>query len=162
VGSGTPEFPVQVPYLRLGRVDNERLLSLVYSAADVLVLPSLQESFGLVVLEAMACGTPVIGSPVGGMPEMIRPGVTGQLFPVEDVECLRAAVREVLEDPVRHAAMSANCRRVAVEEYSLELHARRYMELYESIIAGREPPLEFGPQDPIEQSGVGAWLSHAV
>lgn len=146
VGSGHPESKIPVAYLNLGRIGNERLLSLVYSAADVLVLPSLQENFPLVALEAMACGTPVIGSAVGGLLDLIRPGTTGQVFPVEDVTALRASIIEMLRDPIRLAAMSVTCRRVAVDEYSLQIQARRYAQLYETILAGREPPEDFsGP-----------------
>src|SRR5262249_60783577 len=93
VGSGRAEAELRFPLLAGGHVGNARLLSLVYSAADVLVLPSLLENLPLVVLESMACGTPVIGSAVGGIPDMVRPGTTGWLFPAHDVTALRAAIR---------------------------------------------------------------------
>ena len=75
VGSGTPPVEVQIPSLHLGRIDNARLLSMVYSAADVFVMPSAQEAFGLTALEATACGTPVVGFAVGGLLDIIRPGI---------------------------------------------------------------------------------------
>lgn len=135
-GGGKPPVEVGIPYLNLGTLRNDRLLSLVYSAADVFILPSRQENFPLTILEAMACGVPVVGSAVGGIPDMVRPGVTGALFPVQDVIAMRAAIRDVLQNPARRAEMGANCRRVAVEEYSLELQIQRHVELYENMLAG--------------------------
>ena len=67
---------------------------------------------------------------------MVRPDVTGLLVPLGDVEALGAAIAELLEDDTKRENMSENCRRVAVEEYSLEVQARRYAELYERILVG--------------------------
>lgn len=135
VGNGKPPVEVQTPSLHLGRIDNARLLSMVYSAADVFVMPSSQEAFGLTALEATACGTPVVGFAVGGLLDIIRPGVTGLLVPPQDVSALWSAIRDLLQDPARRAEMAVNCRRIAVEEYTLEVYARRYAELYQTIIA---------------------------
>ncbi len=154
VGSGRPETEVRVPYLNLGRIGNERLLSLVYSAADILVLPSLLENLPLAVLEAMACGTPVVGSAVGGIPDMVRPSATGWLFPPQDVDALRSTIREALLDTPTRREMGANCRRIAVEEYSLELHARRYAEFYQTILSGRRPPQDCAPAGPGDTTAV--------
>jgi glycosyltransferase involved in cell wall biosynthesis len=143
VGGGATETEVRVPYLHVGRISNERLLSLVYSAADVLAVPSLaghSENFPLVALEGMACGTPIVGSDVGGIPDLVRPGVSGQLCPAQDVNALRTAMEEMLDDPARTAAMAVNCRRIVLEEYSLEMYVRRYAELYHSMLAAEAPP----------------------
>ena len=82
VGSGKPNVP-DLPQLHLGRISDDRKLSEIYSAADVFVIPSLQESFGQTVTESLACGTPVVGFNTGGIPDMVRPGITGYLAPVE-------------------------------------------------------------------------------
>ena len=95
VGRGQPRVEVRVPFLHLGQINNERLLSLVYSAADVFVIPSLQETFGQTTLEAIACGIPVIGSAVAGILDTVRPGVTGLLVPAQDIIALRAAIRDL-------------------------------------------------------------------
>jgi glycosyltransferase involved in cell wall biosynthesis len=133
-GSGTPPVDVQIPHLRLGHVKNERLLPLVYSAADVFVMPSLQEAFSQTALEATACGTPVVGFAVGGIPDMVRPGVTGLVVPPQDVGALRAAIRALLLDSAKRAEMAANCRRLAVEEYALDVQAKRYVDLYQTVL----------------------------
>jgi len=136
MGSGNPPAEVKIPHLRLGHVRNDRLRSMVYSAADVFVVPSLQESFSLASIEAMACGIPVVGFAVGSIPELVRPDITGLLAPAQDVAALRVAIRELLQNPRRRSEMAANCRRIAVEEYSLDVYVQRYIELYQSILAG--------------------------
>jgi glycosyltransferase involved in cell wall biosynthesis len=133
VGRGTLSLDVKIPWLHFGNVNHDRVLSFVYSAADVYVIPSIQDNLPNTVLEAMACGTPVVGFDIGGVPDMVRPGVTGLLAPAGDVQGLRATIAELLLNPERRAAMAANCRRIAVDEYALEVQARRYVELYESI-----------------------------
>ena len=135
VGGGKPVLDPSVRHVSLGRIKDDRVLSLAYSAADVYVIASLQESFGQTVTESLACGTPVVGFASGGIPDMVRPGVTGQLAPTRDVAALREAVRQVLADPEKRAEMSANCRRIAVGEYSLEVQARAYAALYERLVA---------------------------
>jgi glycosyltransferase involved in cell wall biosynthesis len=136
VGSGEPPVKVQVPHLHLGYIRNNGLRSLVYSAADIFVIPSLKENFPLTALEALACGTPIVGFAVGGIPEIVRPGRTGLLIPAQDVAALRATIRDLLQDPARRTQMSADCRRIAVEEYALELQVRRYLELYQAALSG--------------------------
>jgi glycosyltransferase involved in cell wall biosynthesis len=133
VGGGTPQL-ANVPHRHLGRINSDRVLSLAYSAADVYVIASLQESFGQTVTESMACGTPVVGFASGGIPDMVRPGLTGALAPTKDVPALRAAVKELLNDPARRATMSDHCRRIVLAEYSLDVQARAYLALYESLL----------------------------
>ncbi len=136
LGSGKPPEKVRVPHWRLGHIGNERLLSLVYSAADIFVIPSLRDNLPQAALEAIACGTPVVGLAVGGIPEIVRPGITGLLAPAQDVPALRKAIRDLLQDPATRAELSINCRRIAVEEYALDVQAQRYIQLYETVLAG--------------------------
>ena len=130
------ENPVRNARRHLGPVSNERLLSVVYSAADVFVIPSVQDNLPNTVLEAMACGTPVVGFSTGGVPDMVRPGHTGLLAPVGDGAALCQALDWLLQDEAGRSAMAANCRRIAVEEYALETQSRRYLELYRRICYG--------------------------
>jgi glycosyltransferase involved in cell wall biosynthesis len=135
VGGGQPAVP-KLPQKHLGKVGDDRMLSVIYSAADVFVIPSLQESFGQTVTESMSCGIPVVGFDTGGIPDMVRPGVTGSLAPVGDAAALADRIRDLLRDPGNAREMGANCRRIAVEEYSLEVQARAYSRHYEAILAG--------------------------
>jgi glycosyltransferase involved in cell wall biosynthesis len=136
VGGGKPAV-ANLPQKHLGKIGDNRMLSSIYSAADVFVIPSLQESFGQTVTESMACGTPVVGFDTGGIPDMVRPGVTGYLAPVGNVAALGAAIRKVWDDPIKAREMSANCRRIAVEEYSMDVQARAYVRYYEEILGQR-------------------------
>jgi glycosyltransferase involved in cell wall biosynthesis len=128
---GPPQLPF--PHTHLGHVFNDRILSMVYSAADVFAVPSRQDNLPNVVLESFACGTPVVGFDTGGMPDMVRPGLTGQLVPVGNVEALREALISLLHNPGLRERLSENCRRIALEEYSLERQAREYLKLYETF-----------------------------
>ena len=137
LGHNDPGLVKSIPHLNLGYIEDDLALSGVYSAADVFVMPSLQEAFGQTVLEAMSCGTPVVGFDLGGIPEMIRPGVTGELAPPKDSEAFGKAVRGLLEDPEKRAVLSANGRRMVVEEFAPDIQAGRYAEIYRSMLGTR-------------------------
>jgi glycosyltransferase involved in cell wall biosynthesis len=107
---------------------------MVYSAADICVVPSLQDNQPNTVLEAMACGTPVVGFDVGGIPEMVRPGITGALARAHDVKGLCTAIIDLLSQPERLARMATSCREIVMKEYPLEGQVRRYLELYEKSL----------------------------
>ena len=123
---------MNIPYHALGMIDDDRLLSLAYSAADVFVLPSLQDNLPNTVMESLSCGTPVVGFDVGGIPDMVRPGVTGVLTPPKDAAALGSAIAALLNQPERLAEMSVHCRRIALEEYEAALQGRCYHELYKT------------------------------
>lgn len=105
------------------------------SAADVLLLPSEQESFGLAALEAMACEAPVVASRVGGVPEVVTDGETGYLSAVGDVEKMSRDAARLLTDKELRAAMGKSARESAVTRYSTESIIPQYIEFYERIIA---------------------------
>jgi glycosyltransferase involved in cell wall biosynthesis len=134
LGKNKPEVQTDIPWAHVGSVNNDRFLSMVYSAADLFASCSLQEAYGLTVLEAMACGIPVVGFSVGGVLDMVRNGVNGSTVPANDVGALAEAISGLLNSAGRRAEMGANARRIVVEEYSVELQARRYAELYSSLV----------------------------
>jgi glycosyltransferase involved in cell wall biosynthesis len=106
----------------------------VLGVADVLVVPSRQEAFGRVLIEAMAAEVPIVATQVGGIPEVCQDGQTGLLVPPEDPGALAAAVLETL-----HNAVATNCRvRAAAEtvrsRFSLKEHTAHVCELYESLL----------------------------
>ncbi len=109
----------------LGKQDN---VSELLPLADLMLMPSEMESFGLAALEAMACSVPTIGTRVGGVPELIQDGVNGSLFDVGDVEGMSRAAIALLRDPGRLEAMAANGRRTAQDHFC----ASRVIPLYES------------------------------
>lgn len=141
LGRNKPQFNVSVPWVHLEPINNDRFLSIVYSAADLFVIPSLQDNLPNTVLEAMACGTPTVGFATGGIPEMVRPGKTGVLVPPRDVPALRAAIAQLLQDPTQLAELTMHCRRIAREEYAWDIQARRYLDLYAALHqSGRPAP----------------------
>jgi N-acetyl-alpha-D-glucosaminyl L-malate synthase BshA len=105
------------------------------SVADVLLLPSEQESFGLAALEALACEVPVVASRVGGLPEVVDDGVTGYLAEVGDVEQMSDYAARLLADDAARREMGRRARQTAVSRYSTDLVIPRYIEFYERVIA---------------------------
>lgn len=118
----------------LGFFEDEAALSFVYSAADVFVIPSLQDNLPNTAVEALACGLPTIGSNVGGIPEVVRNGETGLVFPPGDSRSLREGMAALLAEPERRESMAKVSRRIALEEYSLQLQAQRYEALYQKLL----------------------------
>ncbi|MEM6393897.1 MAG: glycosyltransferase [Planctomycetota bacterium] len=118
----------------VGKLGDDRLLAMLYSAADVFVIPSQQDNLPNTVLEAMACGTPVVGFEVGGVPDMVRPGETGELVPYGDVAGMASALERVLRDEAGRREMGRRAREVAEAEYPLALQAERYRELFERVV----------------------------
>lgn len=139
VGGLKSGFESPIPHLNLGKINHDRLLSTAYSAGDVFVIASLQESFGQTVTESMACGTPVVAFATGGIIDMVRPGITGWLAPTGDTAALGQALRAALDEirtEARRRELQETCRRIAVEEYSLETQSKAYLRLYEALVAG--------------------------
>jgi N-acetyl-alpha-D-glucosaminyl L-malate synthase BshA len=112
--------------------NNEKVL--YYRSADVFVLPSLYEIFGIVNLEAMACGVPIVASKVGGISEVIKSGVNGLLVPPRDVDALADAIMYLLENEVIRKRMGENAK-VIVKAYSWEKIAKMYEEIYRSVVS---------------------------
>ncbi len=111
----------------LGKLDQ---IAPLLAAADLFVLPSQTESFGLSALEALASGVPVIGTRAGGLPEVIRDGETGILCEVGDVAGMAGAALAILEDPNRWSAMSRLAASDARERFSRDAIVGRYETLY--------------------------------
>ena len=104
------------------------------AAMDVFVLTSINEGMGRVLLEAGAAGTPAVATRVGGVPDIIRDGVTGILVPPREPEAIAEAVLALARDPVRRAAMGKAAREVVVPAFGLEQMVGRIEGLYEELI----------------------------
>jgi D-inositol-3-phosphate glycosyltransferase len=116
----------------LGKRDQDKL-PYYYSAAEVLVMPSHYESFGMVALEAMACGTPVIASEVGGLAYLVRDGETGFTIPAEEPDLLCEKLSWLLNDHELHAKMSRRAVEYA-QDYAWEKIAKQIVEVYQELI----------------------------
>jgi starch synthase len=132
----------------IDRILSQPELSAVLTQATTFVCPSVYEPLGIVNLEAMACGAPVVGTATGGIPEVVDDGVTGRLVPIEQLEDgtgtpidpdkfvadLAATLTEVVSDPVRAKAMGEAGRRRAESEFGWERIALRTREIYASLL----------------------------
>jgi L-malate glycosyltransferase len=116
----------------LGKID---AVAPLLAGADLFLLPSNSESFGLSALEALACGVPVIGTDAGGLPEVVRHGETGILCPPGDVERMAEAAVEILSDRDRWRAMSTRGASDARERFSLDEIVAEYEAFYEYALA---------------------------
>ena len=108
------------------------LLSTYYRAADVVLVPSRSESFGLVALEAAACGVPVVAAAVGGLRTLIDHGETGFLVEQRDPSAFATAVRSLLADPAMAARMGADAARRA-QGYTWSTAAARLRRVYADL-----------------------------
>jgi N-acetyl-alpha-D-glucosaminyl L-malate synthase BshA len=135
LGDGPERAAVEARVADLGLESSVRFLGArghfedLLSRADVFLLPSETESFGLAALEALASGVPVVASAVGGLPEVVRDGETGLLVPPADPEALARAVRALLHDETRRRAMSERARADAVARFAPKPAVDRYEEV---------------------------------
>jgi glycosyltransferase involved in cell wall biosynthesis len=129
-----PDFGFKAHYL--GTLSDDLSLALVYSAADVFVLPSTQENLANTVMEAIACGTPCVTFNIGGMPDMIEHQKNGYLAQPYKIEDLAQGIAWVLESQERHQKLSHRAREKAEQEFTWEIQSRRYESLFSEILAG--------------------------
>jgi N-acetyl-alpha-D-glucosaminyl L-malate synthase BshA len=115
-------------------VGNLPVVEQILVGADLFLLPSEVESFGLAALEAMSCEVPVIATRVGGVPEVVIDGETGLLFPVGDVEAMGAAAIELLKDEPRREAMGRAGLQRVLDNYREEEIVARYRDLYQRAL----------------------------
>jgi len=146
-GSHRPELEARVRSRRLGRrvrfegfVEEERLRGL-YAAADVVVVPSLYEPFGLVAVEAMACGTPVVASDTGGLREIVEHEVTGLRFARGNARSLAAAVRRVLVDRDLAARLASGAVRALDSRATWRDVAARTVDVYRRALRPAPAPV---------------------
>jgi glycosyltransferase involved in cell wall biosynthesis len=122
----------------LGFVDSDRLRCMAYSAADLLLCPTRADNLPLILQESMSCGTPMVSFKVGGVSDLVRPGETGYLAEPENVEDFRKGLIELLEYETLRGKMAKACRDITLNEYSLELQAQRYIDLYNEALKSQQ------------------------
>ncbi|MGB3492756.1 MAG: glycosyltransferase family 4 protein [Elainellaceae cyanobacterium] len=133
---GTPSEWLEgldIPVRSLGKVESDAELSRIYSAADVFVLPSLQDNFPNTMLEAMSCGTPVIGFDSGGISDVVIEGETGYLVPLRDVAKLAEALMSCIFNPDSRIQMGRTCRQRIESDYHLPIQAQAYVHLFQDL-----------------------------
>ncbi len=123
--------------LRLGFLRDERLIAAACAAADVALAPASVENLPNAILEAMACGTPVVAFDAGGIGEAVLHRETGWLAPLGDVAALAEGLRQLLSDEAQRARLSTAGTALIRESYSAEREARQFLELYQHLRAER-------------------------
>jgi glycosyltransferase involved in cell wall biosynthesis len=134
MGSGRMKAPPQFKHTHFGRIESDALQSLIYRAADVFVIPSLEEAFGQTALEAVACGTVVAGFAVGGIVDIVQNDLNGSLVPRGDSNALGQAISRLLKDEVLRMRWRESCVAWVKERFSFERNASAYRTLYESLL----------------------------
>ena len=140
IGEGPDLSVVREQAISLGIQDkvkllgNQRRVADLLSMSDLKLLLSEKESFGLVLLEAMACGVPVIGTNVGGIPEVIQEGVSGYICELGDITSIAEKAVEILTNESLHKEMSENAIRSANEDFHQEKIVKMYEEIYQKAL----------------------------
>lgn len=132
VGNPTPATnKIGLEKKELGYIADNARLAQAYSAADVIVVPSLEETFSNTTAEAISCGIPVVGFKTGAIPDLVLDGITGFTYAIGDVNGLADGIRRVLLGP----DMSANCRAHAEATLSFMMQADRYEALFRELVS---------------------------
>jgi glycosyltransferase involved in cell wall biosynthesis len=125
---------VGIQTINLGYIHDDRLKATAYSASDLFIFPTRADNQPLVLLESLACGTPAVSFRIGGVPEIIQNGQTGYLAEIDNIDEFCEAIVGLLEDDVQRQKMGEICRKKALQEYRQEIHVKRYIELYRSLV----------------------------
>ncbi len=132
--SGETLRETRLPLVLLGEQATAEEMARVLSASDLFVCPSREDNLPNTVMEAMACGVPVLGANVGGIPDMIEDWRNGRLVAPNDGEALGVALLEMIREPAIWAGWGVEARRKCEAEYGLERQAAAYAELYEEVL----------------------------
>jgi len=133
-----------LPVVSLGYFASEKKVSAVYAAADIFLLPSLEDNLPNTMLEAMSCGTPVVAFDSGGIRDAVGDWVTGRLVPTGDTHALAEAMMSLVFDPDKRRSLGRKSRQVIEEAFSSAGQATRYLALYAQLLedcvrSGRGP-----------------------
>ena len=136
-GATEPEKPVELGFKThyLGRLHDDISLALVYSTADVMIVPSIQEAFGQTASESLACGVPVVAFNATGLKDIVDHEQNGYLAKPFEPEDLAQGIAYILQDKERHQKLCDRAREKAEKEFTPELQARRYSSIFSEIVA---------------------------
>ena len=130
-------WPVKVHWM--GQVKSDSVMASLYSAADVMLVPSRQDNLPNTAVEAQACGTPVVAFSIGGLPDIIEQGETGWLAPPFDLDHFANGITWLLEERERYLQIADRSREVAVNKFDASTIAKKYIEIYEKVLSEQSP-----------------------
>jgi len=131
--SVSTEFGLNTHYL--GTLNDDLSLALAYSAADIFVLPSIQENLANTVMESLACGTPCVAFDIGGMPDLIEHKRNGYLVKPYKTEDLIGGITWILDDTERYQRLRNRAREKVEKEFTLEIQGQRYEKLFSEVVS---------------------------
>jgi glycosyltransferase involved in cell wall biosynthesis len=134
MGAGHFQIGSGYRHTHFGEIESDELQTLLYRAADVFVIPSLEEAFGQSALEAVACGAVVAGFNVGGIPDIVKCDLNGLLVERQDTQALSEAIQKLLEDEGLRRAWQNSCETWVREHFSFSKNAAAYVALYDSLL----------------------------
>ncbi len=135
-GTGAPlVWPENVKVKPFGNITDAKQMATLYSACDLFVCPSRIDNLPNTILESMACGTPVVASSVGGIPDIVRAEETGWLYAPNSVQACAQGLDEALQKRAAWPAYGARCRNVVEGQFSLGRQASRYKALYSELLS---------------------------
>ena len=134
-GSSKPKVELDIPFPvhYMGNLSDDVSISTLYSAVDVLVVPSREDNFPNTLVEASACGVPSVGFDIGGVPDIIEHKVTGYVVNPYDIQGLSAAISWVIDDSPRRKQLGVKAREKALLRFSEATVVKRYAQLYSSL-----------------------------
>jgi glycosyltransferase involved in cell wall biosynthesis len=131
--AGHTDWPCKVHWL--GPVRDDHVMALIYSAADVMIVPSRQDNLPNTAVEAHACGVPVVAFNIGGLPDIVDHQQSGWLAPAFDTDSLADGILWVLSDAQMWQLLSLNARKIAQERFSPKVVIEQYMQIYENALS---------------------------
>ena len=134
---GTSRIPQDIPGTAFGTVQNDRLMALIYASADAFVSTSLEDNLPNTLLEALACGIPIVAFAIGGVLDAVRDGYTGLLAAPRDSLALASQIERCLLDKEQHRAMAENARNDALSRFNLSRQGAQYAALLEELCSRR-------------------------
>jgi glycosyltransferase involved in cell wall biosynthesis len=158
--SGYKDGSLGIPAVFLGYLDSNEEIRTAYAAADLFILPSLEDNLPNTILESMSCGTPVVAFDVGGVPDVVTNGVTGQLACPGDVSQMGEAIVSLVLNPEQREEMGKRCRQQMIEKNSLTDQAERYLQLYQELRQKDELSAREASEDStLEREAVGTQIA---
>ncbi len=132
IGNSNQKIESKFETINLGNISDERALGLLYASADAYILSSREDNLPNVMLESLACGTPVISTPVGGMLDVIKSGFNGILAKEVSAEGIREAIEAFIK--TKDVFSREKIRQFAIDNFSPEIQAKKYIEVYENLM----------------------------
>ena len=136
IGNSNYKIESKFETVNLGNISDERTLGLLYAAADAYMLSSREDNLPNIMLESLACGTPVISTPVGGMLDIIQSGFNGILAKELSATGIKEAIEQFIQ--TKDSFDRVKIRQFAKENFSPEMQAEKYIEVYENMMEGKK------------------------